>query len=109
VIFAFAFVLDTSTGNRWTAIWGSAAILSTSVVAFPAVRPWMLAGVSYVTVWTGFNVARAYMDDVPWATARLHLASDTERILAGGNSQPYGSRMPSTVPKIPPGMMSSPR
>lgn len=88
VIFASTFGLDTATGNRWFAIRGNAAILLSVSVVFPGMRPGMrlgmLAGLSYVAVWTLFNIVRAFMDDVPWATARLDLVGEVEKTLAGG-------------------------
>ncbi len=84
VVFVIAFVLDTTTGHRWTSIWGSAAILLSLGIGFPAVRPWMLAGGSYISVWVAFNLGRAVADVTPWAAARLYVVRDIEASLAGG-------------------------
>jgi membrane-associated phospholipid phosphatase len=84
VIFTIAFALDSATGNRWTSIWGRTAILLSLGTIFPAIRSWLLASISYVSVWTTFNVARAVADAVPWSPTRLGLVRSTETSLANG-------------------------
>lgn len=84
LIFAVAFVLDTVTGNRWTSLWGSTAILVSGLITFPAIRTPLVLGTGYVLLWTIFNVARAFADNTPWAGANLGLALDIESSLTAG-------------------------
>lgn len=84
LIFALAFVLDTTTGNRWTPIWGSAAILASALSAWPAIRSALLLALAYGGVWVGFNLVRAFADDTSWASTRLDLAHRVESSLAAG-------------------------
>ena len=84
LIFATAFVLDTGTGNQWTALWGSGAILASIVLVFPALRTAVFLGLAYVAVWLLFNGVRAVADESPWATTRLGLVDRLESSLTGG-------------------------
>lgn len=83
-------MIHTLTGGQWTAIlFGAAAV--TAVLALTPPLSWLVKPVgTYLGLWLGFNLARAYADDTGWADRVLGLVSRLEAWLGGG-------RLPSAV------------
>jgi FtsH-binding integral membrane protein len=84
VFFAIAFLIDQATGQRYSAIWGSAAIVASLVSVFPGIRPSVLALGSYGLIWGAFNLGRAVADDAGIALAGRSAVSSFEARLFGG-------------------------
>lgn len=84
VFFAIAFAIDMLTGQRYSSLWGSAAIIASVVYVFPAVRPTLAAFAVYGAIWVGFNLVRAIADDAGLALASTTAISRWERDLFGG-------------------------
>jgi hypothetical protein len=84
VFFAVAFLIDQATQQRYSAIWGSAAIVGSVVSVFPAIRPALLAFGGYGLIWGVFNVGRAVADDTGIAIAGQSAVSSFEAGLFGG-------------------------
>ncbi len=84
VFFAIAFLIDQATGQRYSAIWGSAAIVASVASVFPGVRPTLLAFGGYGLIWGTFNLGRAVADDAGIALAGQSAVSSFEAGLFGG-------------------------
>ena len=82
--FALAFAIDLHTGKRYSPILGSMAIYGSALTLFPAIRPGLLAATAHGSIWAGFNVARAYADNLSLGVIDLRAISDLERWLFGG-------------------------
>lgn len=81
--FAAAFAIDMATGQRYSSVWGSIAIVISVVTLLPAVRPALAAIGAYAGVWAGFNLVRAFADDAGLALSGEETAADWERTLFG--------------------------
>lgn len=84
VFFGIAFAIDQLTGQRYSAVLGSAAIVGSVLALFPAVRPAMLALGGYGAIWVGFNLVRAVTDDAGLAVADRDAVSAVEARAFGG-------------------------
>jgi membrane-associated phospholipid phosphatase len=84
LFFAVAFTLDMLTGQRYSSIWGSGAIVASVIHLFPAVRPTLLALGAYAGVWVGFNLVRAFADDAGMGLIGTGAVAEWERGLFGG-------------------------
>ncbi len=82
--FAIAFTVDQLTGQRYSSVWGSAAIIASAVSLFPAIRPALAAFGGFTAIWVVFNLARAVADTTPLALAGAHAVSRWESALFGG-------------------------
>ena len=82
--FALAFAIDLRTGRQYSPLLGSVAIYGSALTLFPAIRLGLLAATAHGSIWAGFNVARAYADDLDLGLAGLRTISDLERLLFGG-------------------------
>ena len=82
--FALAFVIDQITGQRYSPVLGSAAILGSLLGVFPAIRPATLALGAYGLVWVGFNLVRAIADNVGLAATSATTVSSIESALFNG-------------------------
>lgn len=83
VIFVIAFAVDIATGQRYSSVWGSLAILASVVAVFPVVRPALGALCAYAGVWLAFNLVRAVADDTGVALAGRDTVSGWERAVFG--------------------------
>lgn len=81
--FAAAFAIDMATGQRYSSVWGSIAIVISVVTLLPAVRPALAAIGAYAGVWAGFNLVRAFADDAGLALSGQETAAGWERTLFG--------------------------
>jgi membrane-associated phospholipid phosphatase len=88
--FAVAFALDMATGRRFSAVWGSGAIVASALALVPALRSVAVPTGAYIAIWTGFNVLRGLADAVPWRNA-------TTGLVAGWESRLFGGDLPSTT------------
>lgn len=84
-LWALAASADFLTGQRWSAIWGSGAILGSAAVLIPAMRRVMPRMLAYAGVWLLFLTARAVADDLLWTDTTLHLVGEAERSIFGGS------------------------
>lgn len=84
LFFAIAFAVDMLTGQRYSSVWGSAAIIASLVALFPAIVPALAALGTYAAIWVGFNVIRAFADDAGIALGGVDLIADIERAMFGG-------------------------
>ena len=84
LFFAIAFVIDMATGQRYSSVWGSMAIVGSLVAVFPRVRPTLAAFGAFAGVWVAFNLVRAVADNLPLALAGEHAVASFERRLFGG-------------------------
>jgi membrane-associated phospholipid phosphatase len=82
--FAVAFAIDMLTGQRYSSIWGSMAIVASLISLFPAMRPALIAIGMYGGVWVVFNVLRAFSEDAGLAIGGQEAVADMERSLFGG-------------------------
>lgn len=82
--FGAAFAIDLWTGKRYSPFLGSAAIYGSALTLVPTIRPGLVAATVHTSIWTGFNVVRAYADDAQLGIVNQRLASDIERWLFGG-------------------------
>lgn len=82
--FAVAFAVDMLTGQRYSAVWGSMAIVASLVSLFPAIRPALVAIGAYGGVWVAFNIVRAFADDAGMAIGGQDAIAGVERSLFGG-------------------------
>lgn len=85
VVFAIAFTVDQATAQRYSAIFGSAAIAGSVLSMFPALRPATIALGGYGAIWLGFNLVRAVADDAGLAVAGQTVVSSIEAMLFGGS------------------------
>ena len=83
LVFAIAFLVDMATGQRYSAVWGSIAIVVSVVTVLPAVRPALAAIGAFGGVWVAFNLVRAVADDAGFALASQDAAAGWERALFG--------------------------
>lgn len=81
--FAAAFAIDMATGQRYSSVWGSIAIVISVVTVLPSVRPALAAIGAYAGVWAGFNLVRAFADDAGLALSGQETAAGWERTLFG--------------------------
>lgn len=84
LFFGIAFAIDQATGQRYSALLGSAAIVGSVLGVFPAIRPAAIALGSYGAIWLGFNVVRAFADDMGLALASQTVVSSVEARVFGG-------------------------
>ncbi len=84
IFFAIAFAIDMLSGQRYSSVWGSAAIVGSVVHLLPAARPTLTALGGYVAIWVGFNLVRAIGDDAGLAIAGYGTVSRLEGSLFGG-------------------------
>lgn len=84
IFFAVAFAVDMATGQRYSSVWGSAAIIASAVSLFPAIGPALAAFGGYAAIWIGFNVVRAVADNTGGGLAGAGAASAAESALFGG-------------------------
>lgn len=89
IFFAFAFAIDMLTGQRYSSVWGSVAIVASLVHLFPAIRPMLVALGGYIAIWVSFNLVRAVADDIGFAIAGRGTIGGWERAL-------FGDSLPST-------------
>ena len=78
IFFAIAFAADMLSGQRYSSVWGSAAIVGSVVHLFPSARPTLAALGGYAALWVGFNVIRAIGDDAGMAIAGSRTVSRLE-------------------------------
>lgn len=64
--FVIAFTVDQFTGQRYSSVWGSAAIIASAVNLFPAIRPALAAFGGFTAIWEVFNLALA-----GWGVSRM--------------------------------------
>ena len=84
VVFAIAFGVDMATGQRYSSVWGSIAIVASVAIILPAVRPALVALGGYGAVWVVFNLGRAVADDAGIALLGTDAVARWERGLSGG-------------------------
>lgn len=84
VFFAIAFAIDMLTGQRYSSVWGSAAIVASAVHLFPAVLPALAALGGYAAVWVVFNLVRAVAEDAGVAVVGANAVSRLEHAVFGG-------------------------
>lgn len=84
IFFAIAFTIDMLTGQRYSSVWGSAAIIASALNLFPAIRPAVAAVGGYASVWIGFNIVRAFADDAGLGIASTTAVSAWEQSLFNG-------------------------
>lgn len=84
IFFVIAFAVDMLSGQRYSSLWGSAAIVGSVVHLFPAARPTLAAIGAYVALWVSFNLVRAIGDDAGLAIAGPGTVSRLEGSLFGG-------------------------
>jgi hypothetical protein len=82
--FGIAFAVDLGTGQRYSSVWGSMAIVATVVTALPVLRPSFVALGGYGAVWVVFNLIRAIADDLPLALAGEGTIARMEEAMFGG-------------------------
>ncbi|HYH12919.1 MAG TPA: phosphatase PAP2 family protein [Thermomicrobiales bacterium] len=83
VFFGIAFAIDMLTGQRYSSVWGSAAILASVVYLLPVIRPALVALGGYAAVWVGFNLVRAVAEDAGVAIAGAGAVARWERAVFG--------------------------
>lgn len=83
LFFAVAFAADMATGQRYSEILGSVAIVASAIALFPAILPGLVALGAYAGVWVGFNLVRAFADDAGIALGSATLVADVEGAVAG--------------------------
>lgn len=84
LFFAIAFVLDRLTQQRYSAVFGSAAIVASVLSVIPAVRPAAVALGTYGGIWVGFNLVRAGADDAGVALGSRSAVAGFETAMFGG-------------------------
>jgi hypothetical protein len=84
IFFGIAFGLDLLTGQRYSRVLGSAAIVGSVVSLFPAARPALVALGGYGAIWLGFNLVRAIADDAGLAMASQGTVASFEATVFGG-------------------------
>jgi len=83
--FALAFVADLATGNRWTPVWGSLAIVASLLALVPRLRiPAALVG-AHAGCWVGFNLLRAVADDAGLGLGPAEAVPRLEARVFGGD------------------------
>ncbi len=85
VLFGIAFAIDQLTGQRYSAVLGSAAIVGSVLGLLPAVCAALLALGGYGAIWVGFNLVRAVADDAGLAVAGQTFVSSIEAAAFGGS------------------------
>ncbi len=83
LVFAVAFLADMATNQRYSAVWGSIAIVVSVVTVLPLVRPALAAIGAFGGVWVAFNLVRAVADDAGRALAGPGAVAGWERALFG--------------------------
>ena len=84
IFFAIAFTADMLTNQRYSSVWGSAAIIASAIHLFPAIRPALAAVGGFAGVWLGFNLVRAVAEDTGLALAGVGTVADVESAIFGG-------------------------
>lgn len=84
IFFAIAFAVDMLTGQRYSSVWGSAAIVASAIHLLPMIRSALATLGGYAVIWVGFNLVRAIADDTGLAVASTATVSGWERSLFGG-------------------------
>jgi len=84
VFFGIAFAVDQLTGQRYSTVLGSAAIVGSVLTLFPGVRLATFALGGYGAIWVGFNLVRAVADDAGLAVADRGVVSSIEAGLFRG-------------------------
>ena len=84
LFFALAFALDQLTQQRYSAVFGSAAIVASVLSVLPMVRPAAVAIGTYGGIWIGFNLLRAWADDAGLALGSQSSVARFEAALFGG-------------------------
>lgn len=82
--FLVAFAIDVATGRRYSSVWGSVAIIASTVSLFPAVRSTLAALGGYAAIWIGFNLVRAMADNAGVGAVGSGAVADVESALFGG-------------------------
>ncbi len=82
--FALAFAIDRITGQQYSPVLGSTAILGSLWTVFPAVRPTTLVLGAYALIWVAFNLVRAVADDIGLALTSATTVSSIESALFDG-------------------------
>jgi membrane-associated phospholipid phosphatase len=72
------------TGQRYSSLWGSGAIIASVIHLFPWIRPALAAFGAYGAVWVGFNLVRAFADDAEMGLVSTGAVSAWERTIFGG-------------------------
>ena len=88
--FALAFTVDMLTGQHYSPFLGSAAIIASVLVIFPAWLSTVFAFAGYGAIWLGFNLVRAVADDAGLSVADPLTVSNAERAL-------FGDSLPSQI------------
>ena len=84
LLFAIAFTIDQITGQRYSSVWGSAAIIASVVSLFPAIRLALVAFGGYAAIWVGFNLVRAVADNASPGLVGTEVVSNVESAMFGG-------------------------
>lgn len=84
IFFVIAFTVDMLTNQRYSSIWGSAAIIASAIHLFPAIRPALAALGGFAGVWLVFNLVRAVAEDTGLALAGAGTVADVESAIFGG-------------------------
>lgn len=85
LFFGITFAIDQLTGQRYSVVLGSAAIVGSVLSVFPAIRPTAIALGGYGAIWLGFNLARAAADDAGLAVAGQTFVASIEASAFGGS------------------------
>ncbi len=82
--FGVAFALDMATGQRYSQVLGSIAIVISLLGVWPRARTVAVPVAAYTGVWAAFNVLRAFGDEVSWRHRWLHVVPELEARILGG-------------------------
>ena len=83
LFFAVAASIDLSTGQRYSSVLGSTAIVLSLVTFFPARFAALSALGGYAGIWVTFNLARAAADNTGFALGHRDLVADAEARVFG--------------------------
>jgi membrane-associated phospholipid phosphatase len=83
LFFAVAFTVDMLTGQRYSPVLGSVAIVASAIALFASIVPGLVALGAYAGTWAGFNIARAFADDAGLALGSATLIAEAEGAVKG--------------------------
>jgi PAP2 superfamily len=84
--FLIAFILDLTTGQRYSPILGSAAIITSAFTVWPWRRSILLDALGYATTWLVFGLVRATAYDAGLSLAAANRVGNLESSFFGGRS-----------------------
>lgn len=84
IAFAVAFCIDLASGQQYSQVLGSAALLTSLFAIVPTTRRVAWPVGAYIAVWGAFNGLRALGDEVPWSARTRDWVANLERAIAGG-------------------------